>query len=48
MRHLGLTQKSEKGIWDQVFKNGPRKICEMQPSKNLKEYEIRPYPFKFF
>ena len=25
-------------IWDKVFKNGPSKICERQPLKNLKGY----------
>ena len=24
--------------WDKVFKNGPGKICERQPFKNLKGY----------
>ena len=27
-------------IWDKVFKNGPSKICERQPLKNLKEYGL--------
>ena len=25
---------------DQVFENGPSKICERQPLKNLKEYGL--------
>ena len=31
--------KSVRHIW-QVFKNGPRKICERQPLKNLKGYGL--------
>ena len=27
-------------IWDKVFKNGPSKICERQPLKNLKGYGL--------
>ena len=27
-------------IWDKVFKNGPSKICERQPFKNLKAYGL--------
>ena len=26
--------------WDKVFKNGPSKICERQPLKNLKKYGL--------
>ena len=26
--------------WDKVFKNGPSKICERQPLKNLKGYGL--------
>ena len=26
--------------WDKVFKNGPSKICERQPLKNLKRYAL--------
>ena len=26
--------------WDQVFKNGPSKICGRQPLKNLKWYGL--------
>ena len=28
--------------WDKVFKNGPSKICERQPLKNLKGYGLLP------
>ena len=31
--------KLVRHIW-QVFKNGPRKICERQPLKNLKGYGL--------
>ena len=26
--------------WDKIFKNGPSKICEKQPLKNLKGYSL--------
>ena len=26
--------------WDKVFKNGPSKICERQPLKDLKGYGL--------
>ena len=29
---------TRNNIWDKVFKNGPSKICERQPLKNLKWY----------
>ena len=33
------TLKLPKGsVWDKVFKNGPSKICERQPLKNLKRH----------
>ena len=32
-------------IWDKVFKNGPSKICERQPLKNLPK---QTYHFKLF
>ena len=42
--YLFLFCLSNNNIWDKVFTNGPRKICERQPLKNLS----RPYPNKFF
>ena len=30
----------KKCIWVKVFKNGPNKICERQPLKNLKGYGL--------
>ena len=35
------TLKLPKGsVRDKVFKNGPSKICERQPLKNLKRYSL--------
>ena len=35
-----LLPPNGKNIWDEVFKNGPSKICGRQPLKNLKEYGL--------
>ena len=42
-------QKPVSNIWDKVFKNGPNKICERQPLKNLRDMVClsRPYFIKF-
>ena len=33
---------------DKVFKNGPSKICGIQPLKDLKGYGLQSYHFNFF
>ena len=33
-------------IWNNVFKNGLRKICKRQDFKNLNGYGLLPYTFK--
>ena len=33
---------------DKVFKNGPSKICVIQPIKDLKGYGLQTYHFNFF
>ena len=35
-----LLPPNGKNIWDEVFKNGPSKICGRQPLKNLKGYGL--------
>ena len=45
--HIILFKEIRSNIWDNVFKDGPSKICGRQPLKNLKALN-RPYPFKFF
>ena len=35
-------------IWDQVFKNGPSKVCGRQPLKNLKGYGLQTIPLQIF
>ena len=42
-KHLRTTaaESGGKQIWDKVFKNGPSKIFERQPLKNLKGYSLR-------
>ena len=32
---------SSWNIWDKVFKYGPSKLCERQPSKNFKGYLLK-------
>ena len=32
--------EQEKALWDNLFKNGERKVCGRQPIKNLKWYDL--------
>ena len=38
--YLCIFNENLEIIWDKVFKNGPSKICERQPLKDLKEYDL--------